>query len=273
MNMRRFFPSRSLTFAILIMTLCAPAQVAQSKPAKAPERISAKSVAAPEKAKPVEPSATEKAEPHAQVKAEGETAASSDAVEKKEAGKEEGGEEAQFKESATVKAIGSKLGLSPTQSYWLFVVINFAILAYLIWLGSKSSLPALFRDRSAAIKKGMDDARKASEEANARLSSIEARLSRLDADIRDMQSSAQAAAAAEEQRLKTATEEETRKILETAEQEIAAASTVARRDLKNLAAELAVNLAEKKISVDVATDRRLVGDFVAGLDTQKGGQA
>ncbi len=43
-----------------------------------------------------------------------------------------------------------------------------------------------------------------------------------------------------------------------AEQEIAAASRVAQRDLKSFAAGLAVDLAEKKIHVDDATDKALV---------------
>ena len=73
-----------------------------------------------------------------------------------------------------------------------------------------------------------------------------------------------------------ATEEEKRKIVQSAEQEIAAASNAARRDLKQYTAELAVSLAEKKIAVNEATDKILVGDFSARLadsnSASKGGR-
>jgi len=62
-----------------------------------------------------------------------------------------------------------------------------------------------------------------------------------------------------------AAEEDARKIIASAEQEIAAAAKAARRQLTAHAADLAVGLAAKQIRVDAATDQALVRDFAAQL--------
>jgi F-type H+-transporting ATPase subunit b len=111
----------------------------------------------------------------------------------------------------------------------------------------------------------MEEARSASEEARQRLSEVEGRLSRLDAEIADMRRRAQEAAQADQKRILAEAEEERRRIIASTEQEIAAAANNARRELKAYAARLAVDLAEKKISVDNATDQTLVREFVTQL--------
>ena len=72
-------------------------------------------------------------------------------------------------------------------------------------------------------------------------------------------------ARAEEKRIAAEVEEERRRIVTSAEQEIAAASGAARRELKAYAAELAVNLAQKKIKVAKDTDQMLVREFTSQL--------
>ena len=169
-----------------------------------------------------------------------------------------------------MKAIAKILGLTAKQTYWATTILNFLIVAGAIYYFSKSSIPAAFRARTAAIQKSMEEARKASAEASARLQQIEERLSRLDVEIKDFASTSEQSAKAEEERIRQTTEEEKRKIVKSAEQEIDAAANNARRDLKLLVAELAVSLAEKKIQVTDATDRVLVHNFVASLnDDQK----
>ena len=173
---------------------------------------------------------------------------------------------AQFTQSPSVKFIGRTLGVETKTAYWISVLFNFGIMAFaIIWL-SRTGVPAMFKNRSAAIQKGMEDARKASAESAARLSEIEGRLSKLDQEIANMRGQAESEAKVEEDRLRAATEEEKRKIVQSAEQEITAAANSARRDLKNLAAELAVSLAEKQITVSEDTDKVLVRDFAAHLD-------
>lgn len=185
-------------------------------------------------------------------------------------------EEAKFKESASVKKLAGWLGITNHQAWWLSVLINFGIVVLAIGYAAKSAFPGLFRDRTSSIQKGMEEARRASADSSARLADIESRLGKLDGEIAAMRSVAEQEAKAEEERLRASAEDEKKKILQAAEQEIAAASNLARRELKQFAAELAVSLAEKRITVNDATDQMLVREFARNLtasgDGAKGGK-
>jgi F-type H+-transporting ATPase subunit b len=174
--------------------------------------------------------------------------------------------EQQMKMSASVKALGKLLGIQdPRTAYWVFWILNAAILGFLLHMFIGRKLPGMFRNRTSAIQRGIEEARKASAEASGRLTAIEARLSALDNEIASMRTNAEQEGRAEAERLRAATEEEKRSILASAEQEIAAAANIARRDLKNYAAELAVQLAEKRIIVSESDDRAILQNFSRNL--------
>jgi len=176
-------------------------------------------------------------------------------------------ETAQFRHSGSVHLLARITGLSDDGAFWLAVLINFAIVVGLIaWLWRKN-VPALFRNRTASIQKAIEEARRASEDANRRLSEIEARLGRLGDEIDQMRATAERDAAAEEERIKAAAEEEARRIGESAVQEIGAAAKSARRDLTAYAADLAVSLAAKQIRVDTPADQALVRLFAKQLSS------
>jgi F-type H+-transporting ATPase subunit b len=111
----------------------------------------------------------------------------------------------------------------------------------------------------------MLEAQKASEEARGKLAEIEARLAKLDVEIAAMRDAAEKEGASEEARIQAAAQEDGRKIVISAEQEIAAAAKAARRQLTAHAADLAVALAQKQIRVDAATDQALVRNFAGQL--------
>jgi F-type H+-transporting ATPase subunit b len=129
----------------------------------------------------------------------------------------------------------------------------------------------MMRDRTATIKKALEEARAASQEANRRLSEIEGTLRRLDVEIGQMQASAEREATAEEARIQKAAEEDIRKVVLAAEQEIAAATKQARRELANHTAGLAIALASKQISIDPDTDQMLIRSFGTTLATDGDG--
>ncbi|HUA14399.1 MAG TPA: ATPase [Verrucomicrobiae bacterium] len=183
-----------------------------------------------------------------------------------EAAGEEKDETAEFKQSASVRLIARLTGLKNLQqAYWLSVVLNFAVIVWLIvWAGNKY-LPKVFRDRTAAIQKAMLEAQKAGEEARGKLTEIASRLDKLDSEIAIIRDAAEKEAAAEASRIRAAAEEDARKIVASAEQEIAAAAKAARRQLTAHAADLAVGLAQRQIRVDAATDQALVRSFAAEL--------
>ncbi|MGH9492525.1 MAG: ATPase [Terriglobales bacterium] len=177
----------------------------------------------------------------------------------------EGDEEAQFKQSPSVKWIAEHTGLSPAGAYWVSLVLNFVIVAVVLGVILKSPMASFFRERTAGIQKSVEEARRASDEASRRLGEIERRLARLDAEITGMRASADLEAEREERTARADAEEAKAKIVRGAEQEIAAAARLARGELRSYAAELAVSLAEKKIQVSAATDRALVREFVEQL--------
>ncbi len=178
---------------------------------------------------------------------------------------DEAEDNAQFKYSPTVRAVAKKAGLSKEAVYWIFFVINFAILAAgAVWVVRKA-MPNGFAPRTAEIQKGIEEARRASAEAGARLSEIEGRLAKLDTEIAEIRSAAEGDFGAEEQRIKADAEHDAQQVIAAAEQEIAAAARTVQRDLKAFVAGLAVDLAEKKIRVDDATDHALVSGFAAQL--------
>jgi F-type H+-transporting ATPase subunit b len=181
------------------------------------------------------------------------------------AGEESGDDKKKFKQSASIQFISKKLGISPETTSLLSFLINFAVIAGIfIWAGGKF-LPKAFRDRTAAIQKAMREAQKAGEEARLKLAEIETRLVKLDAEIGGMRESAEKEAAAEEARIQAATQEDARKMVEAAHQEIDAAAKAARRALTAYAADLAVGLAQKQIHVDAGTDENLVRNFSGQL--------
>jgi F-type H+-transporting ATPase subunit b len=186
-----------------------------------------------------------------------------DPEENKEVSEDDG--TSQFKQSPVVLALGRKLGLSGNAMYWLAVIVNFAIIALGIVYFSRLHLPTMFRSRTDSIRKAMDEAKVASEEARQRLAGIEARLANLAAEMAALQARADRDGAAEEARIRTAAEEDQKKIVEAASREIEVAAKAARRALAAYAADLAVNMARQRIQVDLPADKSLVSSFAQSL--------
>jgi F-type H+-transporting ATPase subunit b len=190
-----------------------------------------------------------------------------------EKNKQEEDENEAYRHSAAVRALGAKLGLNAEQAATAFTITNFLVLVIGVGWVLLKTLPKMFRDRSTAIQKHLVDARTATEEASARLNSVEARLAKLDGQIVAMRTQAEKDAAVDEARIKATVEDEKKKILEAAEQEIASATVQARRQIQQYAAELAIDQAAKKLVVSAETDRLLVQSFarrLTGGDAKEG---
>ena len=199
---------------------------------------------------------------------------STPAAQSAEANKGVADENDAYRHSPIVQKLGSMMGMSTEKAATTFEVLNFAILAVLIGGFLLKALPKVFRDRTTVLQKHLVDARTATEEASARLNSVEDRLSKLDGQIAEMRAQADKDSVLDESRVKASVEEETKKILASADQEIAAATLQAQRQLQQYAAELAIEQAAKKLVISAETDRLLVQSFVRRLggDDVKGGQ-
>ena len=174
--------------------------------------------------------------------------------------------------SPMVKKMGAMVGMDAEQSATVFQVANFAVLALLLGWAAVKFLPNILRGRSETIQKNLVDARTATEEARGRLSAVEERLSRLDGEIAAMRTQSEQDSAADEQRIKSAIEDEKKRILASAEQEIAAATMHAQKQLQHHAADLAIEQAARRLVVSAETDRLLVQSFAHRLtgDESKG---
>jgi F-type H+-transporting ATPase subunit b len=106
------------------------------------------------------------------------------------------------------------------------------------------------------------------------MGAVEDRLSKLDGDIAAMRKQAEQDSLRDEQRILATVEDEKKKIVEAAEQEIAAATGHAQKALQQFAAELAIEQAARKLVVSAETDRLLVQGFAERLtgDGSKKGQ-
>jgi len=174
-------------------------------------------------------------------------------------------EEAQFKHSKAVAWLSHLLGLSPEAGYWVFACINFAIIAGFLYWASRLNVAKFLRNRTANIQKGIEEARLASAEANARLAEVQARLAKIDQEVAQIRDSADADFRGEEQRIRQAADEDAKRVVEEAKSEIEAIAKSARRELKSYAAELSVELARKNIKIDSQTDAALLRSFAREL--------
>lgn len=179
-----------------------------------------------------------------------------------------------YLKSPSVAWLGRKLGIGTDRASVLSDVGNFVLLALGIAWALVKILPKTIRERNTAIQKHLVDARTATEEARARLSGVEERLGKLDGEIAAMRAHAEQDSLAAEQSIKASLEDEQKKILAAAEQEIAAATGHAQKQLQSYAAGLAIEQAARKLVVTAETDRLLVQGFAQRLagDTSKKGQ-
>ena len=181
-------------------------------------------------------------------------------------------ESTEYRQSPMVRKLGAMVGLNPAQAATAFTLFKLLVLVAAVGYAAAKMLPKAFRKRSSEIQKQLVDARTATEESSARLSSVEQRLSRLDDQIATMRTQAEADSARDEQRIHDSVEEEKKKILAAAEAEIQAATAAARREIQAYAADLAIDQAARKLVVTAETDRLLVESFANRLMAEKGSE-
>lgn len=174
-------------------------------------------------------------------------------------------ENVNLKHAAPVRWLARITGLSVHGAHLLALGLNFAIIVVVVFWAVRKFVPGMLRNRSASIQQALEEARAASQDANRRLAEIENRLRQLDVEIGQMQATAEKEGAAEEVRIQQAAEEDVRKVVLAAEQEIATAAKQARRELSAHTASLAIALARQQINVDSNTDQVLVRTFASKL--------
>jgi F-type H+-transporting ATPase subunit b len=152
----------------------------------------------------------------------------------------------------------------------IFEVLNFAIIALAIFVPLFKYLPKYLRNRREKLNADIEAARKMTEDANARLSAVEAKLSKIDEEIAKFRNDVERDSEADEARIKASLKEESERIVQAAEQEIASAAAQARRGLRNFAADLAIEQAAKQLKLTAEADRELIAEFIGDVSRNGG---
>ncbi|HEX4136629.1 MAG TPA: ATP synthase F0 subunit B [Bryobacteraceae bacterium] len=149
----------------------------------------------------------------------------------------------------------------------LFETVNFLILAGgLGWLIVKQGGPAL-ASRSKEIAEGLASGELAKSEADARAAQVQARLANLDTEVSAIRTSAKEEREREADRIRRDAQADIIRIHHQAELEIESAGKMAQREVRQAAARLAVELAERKVRARMSPEMQsaLLQGFLADL--------
>lgn len=188
--------------------------------------------------------------------------------------KEEEEEDNVYRHTALVQTLAKTFHMDVETTARLFEWINAAIILLCIIVPLAKFLPKVIRKRSQTLGHSLEVARKTTADANARLSAVEAQLSKLDEEIAKIRTQVEEESKQDEVRIKASIEEESVRIVAQAEQEIAAAAAHAQRGLRHFAADLAIEQASKQLTLTPEADKALISEFVreATNGAAKGGQ-
>jgi F-type H+-transporting ATPase subunit b len=164
--------------------------------------------------------------------------------------------------SPMVKKLAGMLHLEVETTARIFEGINFGIIVLAIGFLLFRWLPKTLRSRSEKLRTDIETARKVSEDAYARLSAIEAKLSGMDGEIAQIRSQVELESQQDEARIKSTIKEESARIVASAAQEMEATVAQARRALRHFAADLAIEQAAKQLAITAETDRALIAEFL-----------
>lgn len=161
----------------------------------------------------------------------------------------------------------------PGLEFWKFFNLLVLICAGL-YLHHRFGRPIreALRSRGEGIKLELVRAREERDQALAKLTEVELRFAKLDAEVAKVKEKARGESEAETERIKLATDEEIAKIRQQAKREIESAGKTARHELRRFAAQESVRLAEVILEREIGTedDARLTNLSVQELGGRTG---
>ena len=154
---------------------------------------------------------------------------------------------------------------SPLSIVWKWgnFILLFGGLAYYL----RRPLREFLQTRARGIAEGLASGKRAQEEAEAKMSAIEAQLARLDEEIDGLKQQAARESEEERQRIIDSSRAEAERIVAMARREIEVLQRSAQAELKAHVARLAVDLAEERLRKDLepGQNRRIISRFVRSL--------
>jgi ATP synthase F0 subunit b len=147
----------------------------------------------------------------------------------------------------------------------LNLLIFVAIMIYI--LRKKIGIGDVFDKRAGGIRKQLEEARTAKEEAERRLAEVQTRLSKLDQEVGEIKKEAELESAREMDRILKGAAADAEKIGQTAQREIEGAVKAAKADLRAFVAEQSTQMAEAIIRREMKPEdnNRLVGKYIDEL--------
>jgi F-type H+-transporting ATPase subunit b len=159
------------------------------------------------------------------------------------------------------------------ESIWPQVgkIVNFAILIGTIVYFGRKPLADYLANRRVQVRSDLVAAEEMKKGAAAQIAEMDAKLRALPAELEALKARGQQEIAAEEQRIRQLAEAERARLLDQASREIEQRTRLARRELVEHAASLAVGVAQKKISAQItdADQSRLVDRYVAEVKSHE----
>ena len=164
-----------------------------------------------------------------------------------------------------MEALGINLG------YLISQIVNFTLLAVLLYFVAYKPILRMLDERSARIKQGLDDAEQASRRAAEMEQEFEQRLAEARKEGQEIVAQAtQMSEKARQEILETA-REEARAQVEKAKDEISRERELAMSELRQQVADLSLNISEKVIgeALDQQRQRDLIAEFLEQTEELK----
>ena len=155
----------------------------------------------------------------------------------------------------------------------LFKLVNTLIVVGILYKVAFNPIKNFLKDRREGIRKALDEARAAREEAEKQLAEQRSKVADLEAELVRVREQGAKERAAMRERLEKEQENQAQRLLEQTRTTIELEATKARAELQNQAASLALNLAEEMLKKELgeADQERFVENYLANIDDRNGG--
>lgn len=153
---------------------------------------------------------------------------------------------------------------------WAAIFFNFTVFVGILVFFLHRPIRAFFSERRASIEHALAAAEKARAEAQAKLAEAEKRLTEVEADAEKILADARRTAEAERQNILDNAGDEAERVLKQAEARVSDMEGAARRRLRVLAADLAVELARERVASEIKPEdrQRIFERNLAALQSQ-----
>ena len=164
-----------------------------------------------------------------------------------------------------MEALGINLG------YLISQIVNFALLAVLLYFVAYKPILRMLDQRSARIKQGLEDAELASRRAAEMEQEFEQRLAEARKEGQEIIAQATQMSEKARQEILEMAREEARAQVEKAKEEISRERELAMSELRQQVADLSLNISEKVIgeSLDQPRQRELIAEFLEQTEELK----